>query len=66
MVHYATIFLSVGLIAGGLNVLGLATLVTQGAWTLLLSGVVLVIINRVAERTDRVSSPIRSIVSVHP
>ncbi len=66
MVHYAAIFLSVGLIAGGLNVLGLATLVTQGAWTLLLSGVVLVIIHRVAERTDRVSSLIRTIVGVRP
>lgn len=39
---------------------------TQGAWTLLLSGVVLVIIHRVAERTDRVSSLIRTIVGVHP
>ncbi|MDH4155071.1 MAG: hypothetical protein OEV01_14910 [Nitrospira sp.] len=66
MLHYAVIFLSVGLIVGGLNVLGLATLVTQGAWTLLLSGVVLVIIHRVAERTDRVSSLIRSTVRVHP
>lgn len=62
MLYYATIFLSVGLIAGGMNAAGLATLVTQGAWTLLLSGVVLMIIHRVVERTDRVSSLIRSTV----
>ena len=66
MVHYAAIFLSVGLVAWGLNMFGLATLVTQGAWTLLLSGVVLVIIHRVMERTDRVSSLIKSTVRVHP
>jgi hypothetical protein len=66
MLSYAAIFIVVGSIVGGVNAAGLATLVTQGDWTLLLSGVVLVIIHRVAERTDRVSSLIRTIVGVHP
>ncbi len=66
MLSYAAIFIVVGLIIGGVNAAGLATLVTQGAWTLLLSGVVLVIIHKVVERTVRVSSLIRSTVRVRP
>ncbi len=66
MLSYAAIFIVVGLIVGGVNATGLATLVTQGAWTLLLSGVVLVIIHKVVERTDRVSSLIRSTVRGRP
>lgn len=66
MLYYASIFVSLGVIAGGVNVLGHATQVTQGAWTLMLSGVVLVIIHKVVGRTDRVSSLIRSTVRVRP
>ena len=40
--------------------------VTQGAWTLLVSGIVLLTIHKLAERTNRVSSLIRSTARVHP
>ena len=66
MLYYAAVFLLVGLIAGGLNAAGIATLVSQGAWTLLLSGVALLMIHRVAERTNPVSSVIRSTARVQP
>ncbi|HRI39449.1 MAG TPA: hypothetical protein PLO50_12915 [Nitrospira sp.] len=66
MLYYASIFVSLGVIAGGVNVLGHATQVTQGAWILMLSGVVLAIIHKVVGRTDRVSSLIRSTVRVRP
>ena len=66
MLCYVAIFLVVGLICGGLNVAGIATLVTQGAWTLFLSGTVLLMIHELAERTNRVSSLIRFTVRGHP
>lgn len=66
MLCYAAIFLVVGLILGGLNVAGIAPLVTQGAWTLFLSGTVLVMIHELAERTNRLSSLIRFATRVHP
>lgn len=66
MLCYVAIFLVVGLICGGLNVAGIATLVTQGAWTLFLSGTVLLMIHELTERTNRVSSLIRFATRVHP
>ena len=55
MLYYAAMFLFVGLIAGGLNWAGIATVATQSSWTLLLSGIVLLMIHWVVGRTDRVS-----------
>ncbi len=55
MLYYATMFLFFGLVAGGLNWSGIATVATQGSWTLLLSGIVLLMVHWVAGRTDRVS-----------
>ena len=55
MVGYAAIFLCLGLIAGGLHWAGIATVATQSSWTLLASGIVLLMIHVVSERTDRVS-----------
>ncbi len=55
MVYYATVFLFVGLIAGALNLAGVAEVATQSSWTLLVSGIVLLMTHLVTERTDRVS-----------
>ncbi len=66
MLCYATIFLVVGLISGGLNAAGIATRVTQGAWILLWSGIVLLMIRELTERTNRVSALIRFAARVHP
>lgn len=55
MLYYAVMFLFVGLIAGALNVAGVAAVATQSSWILLLSGIVLLIIHLVARRTGRVS-----------
>lgn len=54
MVGYAAIFLCFGLIAGGLHWAGIATVATQSSWTLLASGMVLLMIHVVVERTSRV------------
>lgn len=54
MLHYAGMFLFFGLVAGGLNWAGVATVATQGSWILLLSGIVLLMIHLVAGRTGRV------------
>jgi uncharacterized membrane protein YtjA (UPF0391 family) len=55
MLYYAAMFLFFGLIAGGLHWAGIATVATQDSWTLLASGIVLLMIHLVAERSDRVS-----------
>ena len=44
MLYYAAMFLFVGLIAGALNWAGVAAVATQSSWTLLLSGIVLLVI----------------------
>jgi uncharacterized membrane protein YtjA (UPF0391 family) len=54
MLYYAAMFLFFGLVAGGLNWAGIATVATQGSWTLLVSGIVLLTVHWVAGRTDRV------------
>jgi uncharacterized membrane protein YtjA (UPF0391 family) len=55
MLYYAAMFLFVGLIAGALNWAGVAAVATQSSWTLLLSGVVLMVIHLMVRRTVRVS-----------
>lgn len=51
----AAMFLFLGLMAGALNLAGIATVATQSSWTLLVSGIVLLMIHLVAGRTHRVS-----------
>ncbi|TKB79353.1 MAG: DUF1328 domain-containing protein [Nitrospira sp.] len=55
MVDYAAMFLFCGLIAGGLQWAGIATVVTQSSWTLFAGGMVLLTIHLVAGRIGRVS-----------
>ena len=55
MLYYAAMFLFFGLIAGGLHWAGIATVATQSSWTLLMSGIVLLMIHLLVGRTDRVS-----------
>jgi uncharacterized membrane protein YtjA (UPF0391 family) len=55
MLYYAAMFLFFGLVAGGLNWAGIATVTTEGSWTLLLSGIVLLMTHWVMGRTDKVS-----------
>jgi len=55
MLYYAAVFLFVGLIAGGLNLAGVAAVATQSSWTLLLSGIVLLVIHLVTRGTVRMS-----------
>lgn len=55
MLYYAAMLLFFGLIAGGLHWAGIAMVATQSSWTLLASGVVLLMIHVVVERPGRVS-----------
>ena len=55
MLYYALMFLVVGLIAGVLNLAGVAAVATQIAWVLFLIGIVLLVVHLVAGRTRRVS-----------
>jgi uncharacterized membrane protein YtjA (UPF0391 family) len=55
MLYYAAMFLFVGLLAGALNLAGVAAVVTQSSWTLLLSGIVLLVIHLMVRRAVRVS-----------
>jgi uncharacterized membrane protein YtjA (UPF0391 family) len=45
MLHYALVFLIVGLIAGALGLAGVAALAGQIAWILFLIGIVLIVIH---------------------
>lgn len=54
MLDYVEVLFVFGLIAGGLNLVGIATVATQGSWILLASGMVLLMIHLVAGRIDRV------------
>ena len=54
MLYYAAMFLLFGLVAGSLNWAGIATVATQSSWTLLLSGILLLMIHWVTGRTARV------------
>lgn len=55
MLYYAGMFVFFGLIAGALNWAGVATVATQSSWTLVLSGIVLLMIYLVAVRSVRIS-----------
>jgi uncharacterized membrane protein YtjA (UPF0391 family) len=55
MLYYALMFLVVGLIAGALNLAGVAAIATQISWVLFLIGIVLLVIHLVTGRTVRVS-----------
>ena len=55
MVYYAAVFLFVGLIAGALNLAGVAEVATQSSWTLLVSGIVLLMIHLMGRHTIRMS-----------
>jgi uncharacterized membrane protein YtjA (UPF0391 family) len=55
MLGYAAMLLCFGFIAVGLHWTGIATVATQSSWTLLASGMVLLMIHVVAGRTGRVS-----------
>jgi uncharacterized membrane protein YtjA (UPF0391 family) len=50
MLHYALVFLIVGLVAGALGLFGIAAVAGQIAWVLFLIGVVLIIAHMVSGR----------------
>ena len=50
MLHYALVFLIVGLIAGALGLGGIAAVAGQIAWILFLIGIVLIVIHLVTGR----------------
>jgi uncharacterized membrane protein YtjA (UPF0391 family) len=50
MLHYALMFLIVGLIAGALGLLGIAQVASQIAWVLFLVGIIFVVIHLVSGR----------------
>ena len=47
MLHYALMFLIVGLIAGALGLVGVAAVAGQIAWILFLVGVILIVVHMV-------------------
>jgi uncharacterized membrane protein YtjA (UPF0391 family) len=53
--YYAAMFLFFGLVAGGLHWAGIATVATQSSWTLVVSGIVLLVIHSMTRRTIRAS-----------
>ena len=50
MLHYALMFLIVGLIAGALGLIGVAQVASQIAWVLFLIGIIFVVIHLVSGR----------------
>ena len=54
MLYYALAFLVVGLIAGALNLAGVAAIAVQISWILFLIGVLLVVIHLLTGRSTRV------------
>ena len=54
MLYYALMFLVVGVIAGALNLAGVAAVAVQISWVLFLVGIVLVAIHVVTGRSARV------------
>ena len=53
MLYYALVFLIVGLVAGALNLAGVAAVAVQISWVLFVIGIVLVAIHVVTGRTAR-------------
>jgi uncharacterized membrane protein YtjA (UPF0391 family) len=54
MLYFALVFLVVGLIAGALNLAGVAAIAVQISWILFVIGVVLVMIHLLTGRSTRV------------
>jgi uncharacterized membrane protein YtjA (UPF0391 family) len=54
MLYFALLFLVVGLIAGALNLAGVAAIAVQISWILFVIGVVLVVIHLLTGRSTRV------------
>jgi len=54
MLYFALMFLVVGLIAGALNLAGVAAIAVQISWILFVIGIVLVVIHLVTGRSTRV------------
>jgi uncharacterized membrane protein YtjA (UPF0391 family) len=54
MLYFALMFLVVGLIAGALNLAGVAAIAVQISWILFVIGVVLVVIHLLTGRSTRV------------
>ena len=54
MLYFALLFLVVGLIAGALNIAGVAAIAVQISWILFVIGVVLVVIHLITGRSTRV------------
>jgi uncharacterized membrane protein YtjA (UPF0391 family) len=54
MLYFALMFLVVGLIAGALNLAGVAAIAVQISWILFVIGVVLVVIHLIMGRSTRV------------
>ena len=54
MIYFALMFLVVGLIAGALNLAGVAAIAVQISWILLVIGVVLVVVHLLTGRSARV------------
>jgi uncharacterized membrane protein YtjA (UPF0391 family) len=54
MLHYALIFLLVGLVAAALGLSGVAAVATQISWVLFLIGIVLLVIHLATGRSARV------------
>ena len=55
VLYYALMFLVVGLIAGALNMAGVAAVAVQISWILFLIGIVLLVIHLVTNRSVRPS-----------
>jgi uncharacterized membrane protein YtjA (UPF0391 family) len=55
MLHYALVFLIVGLIAGALGMAGVAVVATQISWILFLIGVVLILIHLIKGRVPPIT-----------
>lgn len=53
MLYFALMFLVVGLIAGALNLAGVAAIAVQISWILCVIGVMLVVIHLITERSAR-------------
>jgi uncharacterized membrane protein YtjA (UPF0391 family) len=53
MLYYALMFLVIGVIAGALNMAGVAAVAVQISWILLLIGIVLLVIHLITNRSIR-------------
>jgi len=55
MLYYALMFLVVGVIAGALNLAGVAALAVQISWILFFIGIVLLVVHLITDRPVRAS-----------